>query len=191
MVGWFLDGWLVLQWPAKSRQRGENINFVFVEQKWGIGGKRKPFSYLQLGNRVFYLLFVPWTMSTGNYLQKIPELGSLDSNQRLGRWDRRPRALFCCRQLAKFRIVRGICLYNALLWPVCYKPTGQCSPDCGVLGYCRFWIKAQDFMGWNLWPRGICSWRRKKFKIRIYIIIPIFPSPIISDWCMGWRGCVS
>ena len=46
--------------------------------------------------------------------------------------DRRPRAFFCCRQLAKSRIVRGIRLYNALLWPVRYKLTESCFPGYGV-----------------------------------------------------------
>ena len=49
--------------------------------------------------------------------------------QRPYRKDRLPRAYFCCRQLAKFRIVQGICLYNML---VCYKPAGQSFPDFGV-----------------------------------------------------------
>ena len=48
------------------------------------------------------------------------------------RKDRLPRAYFCCRQLAKFRIVRGICLYNTLHWLVCYKPAGQSFPEFGV-----------------------------------------------------------
>ena len=31
--------------------------------------------------------------------------------------------------------------------------------------------------------------KKKKFKTRIYIIVPIFPPPIISDWRkLGWRG---
>ena len=34
------------------------------------------------------------------------------SQQRLHRKDRLPRAYFCYRQLAKFEIVQGICLYN-------------------------------------------------------------------------------
>ena len=41
-------------------------------------------------------------------------------------------------ELAKFRIVRGICLSNALLGPVCCKLTKSCFPCCGVLGFCRF-----------------------------------------------------
>ena len=52
--------------------------------------------------------------------------------QRQYRKDRLPRAYFCCRQLAKFRFVRGICLYNMLHWLVCYKPAGQSFPDFGV-----------------------------------------------------------
>ena len=39
---------------------------------------------------------------------------------------------FCCRQLAKFRMVWGICLYNMLHWLVCYKPAGQSFPEFGV-----------------------------------------------------------
>ena len=71
---------------------------------------------------------------------------SVSSSQRLYRKDRLPRAYFCCRQLAKFGIVRGICLYNALLGPVCYQLTESCFPCCGVLGFCRFLFKIQDFM---------------------------------------------
>ena len=52
--------------------------------------------------------------------------------QRPYRKDRLPRAYFCCRQLAKFRIVRVICLHNMLNWLVCYKPAGQSFPDFGV-----------------------------------------------------------
>ena len=65
------------------------------------------------------------------------------------RKDRLSRAYFCCRQLANLRIVRIICLYNGLLGPVCYKLTESCFPCCGVQGFCRFWFKIQDFMGWN------------------------------------------
>ena len=54
------------------------------------------------------------------------------SDQRPYRKDRLPRAYFCYRQLAKFRIVQGICLYNMLHWLVCYKPAGQSFPDFGV-----------------------------------------------------------
>ena len=57
---------------------------------------------------------------------------SLYRFQRPYRKDRLPRAYFCCRQRAKFRIVRGICLYNMLHWLVCYKPAGQSFPDFGV-----------------------------------------------------------
>ena len=57
---------------------------------------------------------------------------SLSPYQRPYRKDRLPRAYFCCRQLAKFRIVRGICLNNMLHWLVCYKPAGQSFPDFGV-----------------------------------------------------------
>ena len=45
---------------------------------------------------------------------------------------------FCCRQLAKLRIERGIRLYNALSWPVCYNQTDACFHGCWVVGYCRF-----------------------------------------------------
>ena len=53
-------------------------------------------------------------------------------HQRLYRKDRLPSAYFCYCQLAKFGIVRGICLYHTLPWLVCYKPAGQCFPGCGV-----------------------------------------------------------
>ena len=52
-------------------------------------------------------------------------------NQRPYRKDRLPRDYFCCRQLAKFIIVRGSCLYNMLHWLVCNKPAGQSFPDFG------------------------------------------------------------
>ena len=70
-------------------------------------------------------------------------------HQRLYRKDRLPRYFYCYRQLANLRIVRCICLYNALLGPVCYKLTESCFPCYEVLGFCRFWFKIQDFMGWN------------------------------------------
>jgi len=44
----------------------------------------------------------------------------INSCQRQYRKDRLLRAYFCCPQLAKFRILRGNCLYNTLLWLVCY-----------------------------------------------------------------------
>ena len=44
----------------------------------------------------------------------------------------RPKGSFCYRQLAKFRIVWGICLYNMLHWLVCYKLAGQSFPEFGV-----------------------------------------------------------
>ena len=85
----------------------------------------------------------PWPVSASG------DEASSTLNQRLYRKDRLPRAYFCYRQLAKFGIVWGIFLYNALLGPVCYKLTDSCFPCCGVLGFCRFWFKIQDIMGWN------------------------------------------
>jgi len=50
---------------------------------------------------------------------------------------------FCCRQLAKFRTVRGICLYNMLHWLVCYRPAGQSFPDFGV------WVSVDFDLYWE------------------------------------------
>ena len=61
-----------------------------------------------------------------------------DVEQRPFRKDRLPRSYFCCLQLAKFRIVQGLCLYNMQHWLVCFEPTGQCFLDCGV------WV-SEDF----------------------------------------------
>jgi len=36
---------------------------------------------------------------------------------------------------------------GTLVWLVCYKPAGQCFPDCGVWGTVDFDKKIQDFMG--------------------------------------------
>ena len=73
--------------------------------------------------------------------------------QRLYRKDRLPRAYFCYRQLGKFGIVRGICLYNTLLWLVCYKPTGQWFPDCGV------WVTVDFDPKYNiLWGETRAHW---------------------------------
>ena len=44
------------------------------------------------------------------------------------------QGVFCCRQLAKLRIVRGICLYVTLLWPVCYNQTDKFVHGCEVMG---------------------------------------------------------
>ena len=66
------------------------------------------------------------------------------SYQRLGRKDRCPRAFFavqiqnCTGQLS---------VKNAVLWLVCYKPTGLCLFE--GCGFCRFLFKIQNFMGWN------------------------------------------
>ena len=109
--------------------------------------------------------------------------------KRPNRKDRLPRAYFCCRQLAKFRILWGNCLYNALFWPVCCKPAGQCFPDCGVWVSVDFDSKYKILWG-ETRAHGVPIHERiKKFKTRIYKIIPIFPPPKISDWRkLGWRG---
>ena len=109
--------------------------------------------------------------------------------QRPYRKDRLPRAYFCCRQLAKFRIVRGICLYNMLHWLVCYKPAGQSFPDFGVWVSVDFDSKYKIVWGETRDHRIPILEEIKKLKKRIYIIIPIFPPPILSD-ChkLGWRG---
>ena len=86
--------------------------------------------------------------------------------QRLYRKDRLPRAHFCYRQLAKFGIVWGICLYT-LLWLVCYKPTGQCFPDCRVWVSVDFDPKCKIFLG-KPWAHGVPIHEEEiKFKTRI------------------------
>ena len=101
--------------------------------------------------------------------------------QRPYRKDRLLRAYFCCRQLAKFRIVRGICLYNKLDWLVCYKPAGQSFPDFGVWVSVNFDSKYKIVWGETRDHRRLILEEIKKLKKRIYIIIPIFPPPILSD----------
>ena len=81
--------------------------------------------------------------------------------QRPYRKDRLPRAYFCCRQLAKFGIVRCICLYNMLLWLVCNNQTLQCFPDCGV------WVSVDfdsntRFYGVKLGLMGYLFMKKKK-----------------------------
>ena len=67
--------------------------------------------------------------------------------QRPYRKDRLPRYFYCCRQLANLRILQGICLYNALVWIVCYKPAGQSFPGCGVWGSVDFDSKYKILWG--------------------------------------------
>ena len=82
--------------------------------------------------------------------------------QRPCRRDRLPRAYFCCRQLAKFGIVRGICLYNMLVWLVCYNPTLHCFPDCGVWVSVDFDSKYKILWGVKLGPMGYLFKKKKK-----------------------------
>ena len=98
-------------------------------------------------------------------------------HQRPYRKDRLPRAYFSCRQLAKFRIVRGICLYNMPHWLVCYKPAGQSFPDFGVWVSVDFDSKYKIVWGETRDHRISILEEIKKLKKRIYIIIPIFPPP--------------
>ena len=108
--------------------------------------------------------------------------------QRPYRKDRLPRYFNCCRQLANLRILQGICLYNALVWIVCYKP-GQSFSGCRVWGSVDFDSKYKILLGETRAHGEPIHEEEKKFKTRIYIIIPIFPPPIISDWRkLGWRG---
>ena len=72
---------------------------------------------------------------------------SLGGNQRPYRKDRLPRDFYCCRQLANLRILRRICLYNMLVWIVCYKPAGQCFLGCGVWGSVDFYSKYKILWG--------------------------------------------
>ena len=59
------------------------------------------------------------------------------------------KVFFFCHQLAKFRILQGICLYNMLVLQVGYNQTDACFHDCGVVGDCGFWFKMQNFIGWS------------------------------------------
>ena len=81
--------------------------------------------------------------------------------QRPYRKDRLTRAYFCCRQLAKFRIVRGICLYNMLHWLVCCKPAGQSFPDFGVWVFVDFDSKYKILWGVTR-DHGVPIHERKK-----------------------------
>ena len=84
--------------------------------------------------------------------------------QRPYRKDRLPRAYFRCRQLAKFRIVRGFCLYNTLHWLVIYKPAGQSFPDFGVWVSVDFDSKYKILWG-ETRDHGVpIHERKKKFK---------------------------
>ena len=95
--------------------------------------------------------------------------------------DKEYQGLFGCRQLAKLRIVRGICLYDTLLWPVCYKSTGQYFPDCGVRVSVDFDSKYKILWCETRAHEVPIHEEEKNFKTRIYIIIPIFPPPVVSD----------
>ena len=83
-----------------------------------------------LDNAGFDIIFVLHNSRLCQYMYSV--------YQRLNRKDRLPRYFYCCRQLANLRIVLGICLYNALLGPICYKLTELCFTCCRVLGFCRF-----------------------------------------------------
>jgi len=68
-----------------------------------------------------------------------------------------------------------------LHWLVCCKPAGQSFPDFGVrvsvdfdLKYKIYGVK-QGTMGYLIMKE------EKNFKKRIYIIIPKFPPPVLSD----------
>ena len=50
-------------------------------------------------------------------------------------------------QLANLRTLRGICLYNMLVWLVCYKPADQCFPGCGVWVTVDFESKYKNLWG--------------------------------------------
>ena len=67
-------------------------------------------------------------------------------DQRPYRKDRFPRDFYCCR--------RGYCLYNTLVWLVCYNPTLQCFPDCGVWGTVDL-IQNTRFYGGETWAHGL------------------------------------
>ena len=63
------------------------------------------------------------------------------TNQRPYRKDRLPRDYFCCRQLAKFRIVRGICLYMLCTWASLLQTSWPKFSWFWAVGFCRFWFK--------------------------------------------------
>jgi len=43
--------------------------------------------------------------------------------------------------------VETVCMYNVLLWLVCYNPTGKCFPGCGVGGFVDFDSKYKMLWG--------------------------------------------
>ncbi len=110
--------------------------------------------------------------------------------QRPYRKDRLSSAYFCCLHLAKYWIVRGICLYNLLHWLVCYKPTSQSFPDFGVLVSVDFdskyriaWGETRDHSILYLLLKRWKSWKKN---LHNYSNIS---TPILSDWHkLGWRG---
>jgi len=74
-------------------------------------------------------------------------------------------------------------LYNTLVWLVCYKPAGQCFPGCGVWGTVDFYSKYKILWGETRAHGVPLHEERKKVQNKDlpYIIIPIFPPPIVSD----------
>jgi len=68
-----------------------------------------------------------------------------------------------------------------LHWLVCYKPAGQSFPDFGVWVSVDFDSKYKIVWGETRDHRIPILEEIKKLKKRIYIIIPIFPPPILSD----------
>ena len=90
-----------------------------------------------------------------------------------------PGSFFGCPQLAKLRIVRGIYMFDMLLCLVCYKPTSQCFPDCGVWVTEDFDSKYKILWGETRAHVEPIHEEEQKFKSRIYIILSIFPLPYL------------
>ena len=68
-----------------------------------------------------------------------------------------------------------------LHWLVCYKPAGQSFPDFGVWVSVDFDSKYKIVWGETIHHRIPILEEIKKLEKIIYIIIPIFPPPILSE----------
>ena len=106
-------------------------------------------------------------------------------NQRPYRKDRLPRAYFCCRQLAKFRIV-------LVHWLVCYKPAGQSFP------YFEVWVSVDFDSKYKIvWGETrdhripILEEIKKLKKMNLHNYSNISTPHTIRLTQLGWRGQLS
>ena len=82
--------------------------------------------------------------------------------QRPYRKDRLPRDSYCCRQLAKFRFVGGICLLDTQVWLVCWANVFLVA-GCGIL---QIWIQNKKFEGMKLGPMRQVSIHEEEEKVQ-------------------------